>query len=202
MKSCATSFEEDHEKRDHPWMTQEIHMLINRRRGESNRHIRRDISKKIQQKMRQAIRKYKDQQIDQVLEEFQDLNRLQQIGIQNKIAESHDKLKDDDFAEMLQAIYADSNVSSCPIDNFDILPQIASFTMFDLEQALSKMKCKKGADHHGIVMEMIKYGSQKLKDHILAFFNNFLNDHHIEQSWLHTLFSMIPKSGNLKEVHN
>ena len=93
MKSCATSLEEDHEKRDHPWMTQEIHMLINRRRGESNRHIRRDISKKIQQKMRQAIRKYKDQQIDQVLEEFQDLNRLQQIGIQNKIAESYDKLK-------------------------------------------------------------------------------------------------------------
>ena len=69
-------------------MTQEIHILINRRRGESNRHVRRDISKKIQQKMRKAIRKYKDQQIDQVLEEFQDLNRLQQIGIQNKIAES------------------------------------------------------------------------------------------------------------------
>ena len=71
MKCCATSFEEKHAERDHPWMTQEIHMLINRRRGESNRHIRRDISKKIQQKMRQAIRKYKDQQIDQVLEEFE-----------------------------------------------------------------------------------------------------------------------------------
>ena len=61
MKSCATSFEEKHAKRDPPWMTQEIHMIINRRRGESNRHIRRDISKKIQQKIRQTIRKYKNQ---------------------------------------------------------------------------------------------------------------------------------------------
>ena len=82
------------------------------------------------------------------------------------------------------------------------MPQVTSFTIFDLEQALSKMKCKKGADHHSIVIEMIKYGSQKLKNQILVFFNNFLNNHYVEQSWLHTLFSMIPKSGNLKEVHN
>ena len=83
------------------------------------------------------------------MKKFQDLNRLQQISIENKIAESHDKLEDDDFAEILQAAYEDSNVTSYSFDNFDVLSQVASFKIFALEQALSQIKSKK--DHVKVI---------------------------------------------------
>ena len=79
---------------------------------------------------------------------------------------------------------------------------IPAFELHELEQALSKMKARKSPDKHGIVMEMIKYGSDNLKRQILSFFNEFLHHDFIEQSWLHTLFTMIPKTGDLSVVQN
>ena len=164
-------------------MTSEIQQLIHQRRGESDKHRRRDISKLIRKKMRQAIRKYKDVAMDQILSEFQELTRLDQVGIQKKIADKHTELGDDDFACMLKDIYADSNFDPAIItNNTAISSAIPAFKLHELEQVLSKMKARKSPDKHGIVMEIIKYRSNNLKRHILLFFNEFLHHDFIEQS--------------------
>eukprot|EP00973_Karenia_brevis_P061220 8512025-Karenia_brevis.AAC.1 len=59
--------------------------------------------------MRQEIRKYKDAQMVQILDEFQELNRLEQVGIQKKVADNNVNLSDEDFACMLKEIYQDAN---------------------------------------------------------------------------------------------
>ena len=79
---------------------------------------------------------------------------------------------------MLIRIFEPSIVSNDII----MIPAISTFTLHELEQALSKMKARKSPDKHGIVMKMIKYGSVNLKKHILLFFIEFLHHNFIERS--------------------
>ena len=83
-----------------------------------------------------------------------------------------------------------------------MIPAMSVFTLLELEEVLSKMKARKSPDKHEIIMKMIKYGSDILKSHILSFFIVFLHQDCIERSWLHTLFTMIPKTGDLSVIQN
>eukprot|EP00973_Karenia_brevis_P075831 10535475-Karenia_brevis.AAC.1 len=64
------------------------------------------------------------------------------------------------------------------------------------------MKHNKAADNDNIVVEMIQFGSTLLHEIILIEFNTALHSGDFEQSWHTTLFTMLPKAGNLEEVGN
>ena len=49
---------------------------------------------------------------------------------------------------------------------------------------------------------MISYGSNKLHQCIVDFFNDTLDKKSIDSSWLHIFFTMIPKDGDLTMVKN
>ena len=190
------------QKIHHPWMTYEIHDLIQTRRREKNKMRRKMLSKAIQKKTKQAIRKWKDNEIERISDDFKDLNRFERIGIEKKSAEDHNQLSDDDFAQMLQEIFKDDHddINAGNIPEVECMQDIPKFDLEELERALSKFTNGKSADKHGIVMEMLKYGNDNLKMHIVSSFYDILAGNFIEISWLHIFFNMIPKEGNLSEI--
>ena len=54
----------------------------------------------------------------------------------------------------------------------------------------------------GLVAEMIQLGPEILHEHILHFFNQIIFDCKAPDEWLTSFFTLIPKSGNLKQVQN
>ena len=64
---------------------------------------------------------------------------------------------------------------------------------------MANLRC---ADEHGIVIEMIKHGSAQLKWHILCCFNRYLAVGEFDADWHQTVFTMLPKTGDLKQVSN
>ena len=64
------------------------------------------------------------------------------------------------------------------------------------------MANNRGADSNGLSADMIKHGTVELRECILEGFNNMLLSGSIEISWHHTLFTMLPKSGDLSNAVN
>ena len=60
----------------------------------------------------------------------------------------------------------------------------------------------RGMDSNGIVVEMVKDASDRFKHKLLDVFNHILSNGTIQADWHTTLFSMLPKSGNLDDPAN
>eukprot|EP00973_Karenia_brevis_P058014 8076289-Karenia_brevis.AAC.1 len=85
------------------WFHDDVRKLIQERRNEKDKERRKALSKEIKKASRKFLRKWADNRMSQILEEFSSLDRLQQIGVQRKVEEEHDKPSDQDFANMLQS---------------------------------------------------------------------------------------------------
>ena len=79
---------------------------------------------------------------------------------------------------------------------------IPPFQVSELKGALRRMANRKCADQHGIVVEVFKFGSNELHEALLGIYNTMLRTGCLEPRWQHTLFSMLPKSGDLSQASN
>jgi len=57
-------------------------------------------------------------------------------------------------------------------------------------------------DESGVVAEMIKYGSDMLHQSVADTYNHMLQQGVFEPDWYHTIFTMLPKSGDLSDPGN
>ena len=60
----------------------------------------------------------------------------------------------------------------------------------------------KGADEHGIVIEMVKHATRTFKESLVSLFNKTLLDASFEDSWYTTILQMLSKDGDLNELTN
>ena len=96
----------------------------------------------------------------------------------------------------------DSN-APVPADNHDAnFSAIPSFTMAELNTALRQLANLRCADEQGLVAEMIKHGSPKLKHELIKCFNQVIQTGIFDDGWQHSIFPMLPKDGGLTEISN
>ena len=67
-----------------------------------------------------------------------------------------------------------------------------------MQFALKKMKNNRGADKSNIVVELIKFASTPFQNVLLRFYNDIISLGKVPENWHVTIFSMLPKSGNLE----
>ena len=104
------------------------------------------------------------------------------------------------FANLLREVYESPN-GQCEYD-WLLIQRIPLFSLVELEHAFKNMANNRGADSSGLIVDMIKHGTEELRQCILEVFNNMLLSGSIEISWHHSVFSMLPKSGDLLNAAN
>ena len=117
-----------------------------------------------------------------VLDEFKNLDRLQQIGMQRKFDRDDEYINSDDFACMLRDIYQDHECINFISGEICEVRHVPHFSIQELQTCLQKCKSNKSADAENIVFEMLRYGNDRLHDHILSFFNDILDHQQIDES--------------------
>ena len=74
---------------------------------------------------------------------------------------------------------------------------LEKITADELSSALRAMKCGKARDDAGVIVELIKSGSDKLREAILHLFNDVLHaDQAPPEKWKRTRLTMIFKKGD------
>ena len=92
--------------RTKPWDSIEIQSLLKQRRECTTAVGRRNVSKTIQKVSRRLIRKHNDEKVEDILKEFADLGRLDNISQYSKPKkEPSDKVGAEDFVKLLQKVY-------------------------------------------------------------------------------------------------
>ena len=119
------------------------------------------------------------------------------------------EVQPDDFAAVLENIfktawaYQDDSVASYLRAQLEHgTANIPPFDMSELRSALRAMRCRKGSDDCGIVAEMVKQASDGYLRKLLNIFNEMRRTADIDPMWRLTLFSMLPKSGDLSLAQN
>ena len=74
--------------------------------------------------------------------------------------------------------------------------------MEELYTSFSRMKKRRGADKSFIVFEMVKHAGRPFHEKLLDEYNGILRTGIIPENWHVTVFTMLPKSGNLDETSN
>ena len=82
------------------------------------------------------------------------------------------------------------------------LSDIKPFTDVELQVVLKEMRRNKCADTSGLVDECFIYGNLDLHKCLLDVFNHMLTVGLFDESWSHTVFTMLPKGGNLLSPNN
>ena len=198
----------DHE----PWQQPAFQQLLQQRRASTTKQERADLSKQIKKELRRHMRQKQNKQLDVILSEFVDLDRTSSL--------LHDPVKSSrkvggaepspsEFASFLGDIFASTSTFSSQsvasllqyarLNGFAAIP---SFRLKELQKTLQRMKNRKCADKDGILAEMLKYASPDLQQALLDIYNGMLSTGCLEPTWQNTLFSMLPKSGDLSAPGN
>lgn len=74
--------------------------------------------------------------------------------------------------------------------------------MTDLTTAIKRLRNRRGSDMRHIVAEMIKYADAFVYQALLDAYNKILTDGTIPDDWHVTVFTMLPKHGNLNDASN
>ena len=187
--------------------------LLAERRATACRHRRAEISKTIRKEIRRKLRRQRAQRIESVLEEFVSLNRLQtfvRMPVQSKSPNCEtQKPNAEEFAHFLGDIFAsdtgfnsDERRTLLEETSANGLPDVEPFTILELQVVLKEMRRNKCADTSGLVAECFIYGNLDLHKCLLDVFNNMLAVGRFDASWSHTVFTMLPKGGNLFSPSN
>ena len=145
----------------------------------------------------------------QILAEFVQLNRLDEVhhdpAKPHKRSNAEEQHTPQMFAGYLQDILAleipTSNLQPY-VRNGDEGANVPLLSMGELDYVLNNMKSGRCADSDGLFAEMFKYASVETKHCLLDLFNDILKTGKVELSWRHSVFVMLPKSGNLSETNN
>ena len=88
------------------------------------------------------------------------------------------------------------------LDDSDCLGLVPPFILQELGAVLRDFHYGKAANADGMVAEMFKYSSIPLQTCLLDIYNSMIASGSFEMSWKHTLFSMLPKSGDSSQPTN
>ena len=108
------------------------------------------------------------------------------------------KIEPQQFAIALKAICA-SDQTDLQFDASEVA-RVQPFDIEELRTGLRKLALNKCGDEHGIVAEILKSGSDSLHDYILRCFNETPSTDSFPQEWHHTIFKMLPKTGDSSNV--
>ena len=185
-----------------PWQSEEIQELIRKRRLYNNNPAERStISKNIQKTARALLRKHKNKKTSELLQEFAGLERLPKIQEYSILKKGGDENIDCEiFAKTLQEIYESPN-EKLKVD-YGKIEDIPQFELIEMQKTLGQMRNSRCADKSNVVVEMIKYSDSFFQSTLLNYFNDILTTGKVPLNWHVTLFSMLPKSGDLKNPSN
>ena len=190
------------------WEDQGFQQLLQQRRGNQCRHQRMELSKQIRKHIRKRLRERRNLRTERILTEFVQLNRLDEVH--HDLVKQHKKCGAEEpptphkFAEYLQGIFAveipTSNLQP-RIRNGGENANVPFFSMGELDYVLCKMRNGRCADTDGLMAEMFKYARVETKRCFLDLLNDVLKTGNLESSWRHSMFVMLPKSGDLSETN-
>ena len=100
-----------------------------------------------------------------------------------------------DFAKMLEQLFC-GNPS--PVVKPDVLDE-RPWTIEELQVAIKRMKCKRGAGEAGLVAELLKHAPQELLVALLHLYNDILSCGNVPSEWSKTVFIMLAKK--VKATH-
>ena len=89
---------------------------------------------------------------------------------------------------------ADKIFKGLGIDKICDIPEASYQELQGALKGMAKGKCK---DRRRVFMEMILHGGRTLQEHVLTLFNRMLRDCEVEDNWCETLFTLLPKKGDL-----
>ena len=184
-----------------PWQSDEIQELIQKRRLCNTHTERASISKSIQKLSRKLLRKYKNEETEHLLQDFSGLSDLPNI-LECPISSSgkHQEIDCNIFAKALQQVYEDPD-GTISVD-YEKIKSIPEFILPELFGAMRKMRNRRGGDKTKVVIEMVKHGGPILHQKLLVYVNEISSTGRVPENWHITMFTMLPKSGNLEYVSN
>ena len=106
--------------------------------------------------IRKLVRKHNDAKVENILKEFADLGRLNEISKETKPRkEISATIKSVEFVKLFESVYGSDDAEL----QADVLKlrEIPPFTMTELQDVLKKMKNGKAQDMSHIIIEMIKH---------------------------------------------
>jgi len=122
-----------------PWDTPEVQALLRQRREAGSSEQRKDISKSIQKVLRKLVRKHNDTKVENILKEFADLGRLDNVSKDSKPKkETETIIEPSEFVKLFEKVY-ESDEAELTAD-ISKIREIPKFTMEDLQIVLKKMK--------------------------------------------------------------
>ncbi len=194
------------------WHQDSFQALLVQRRMCRNAAERRTLSFAIRNAVRQELRRRKSEHVGKILQEFEDLSRMTEIRsfpVRDQRVSGKGEIESVDLAKFLADIFStDSIFSQGSLAEYmreqsqSRGEHVERFTQIELERAIRAMKNRRCGDESGIVAEMFKNASDKLLNCLLQIFNEMLQTGVLEPSWRHTLFKMLPKSGDLQQASN
>ena len=104
------------------------------------------------------------------------------------------------FAVLLQQVY-ESPGENLHMDR-DEIKNIRAFMMDELKSALKHMAKRRSPDKSGIVVVLIQHAGEPLLGKLLQTYNEIISSGVVPSKWHCTIFSMLPKSGDLKDASN
>ena len=191
-----------------PWQNPIIQTLIQERRGCRDKTQRTILSKQIRKHLRANMRQKRNKRLNDILAEFRDLGNIATINddpVRHQTKLSRAEPSKEDFTTTLSAIFspdadrvpvAEAGPGSSPFSG------IEPFSLAEVQEAMFKMRCGRGADGDGLVLELFKYGPPRLHACLVSIYNEILCTGQFDSSWRHTLFTMVPKSGDLQQTKN
>lgn len=76
------------------------------------------------------------------------------------------------------------------------------FTVHELKQVLRQMRKNRCADSNDVLAEYFIFGSDELHQRLVTIYNDMIQSGCLEESWRNTMFTMLPKSGDLQQPSN
>ena len=143
------------------------------------------------------MRKHQNKKVSKILQEFTGLERLLKVleyPVERKMNDA--TIQCDIFAKTLKQIY-ESLDESLRVD-YEKIKDIPLFDLGEMRWALGKMGNSRGADKSDIVVEMVKFAGTAFQNALLSFYNGIISHGEVPENWHVTIFSMLPKSGNLE----
>ena len=149
------------------------------------------------------MRQKRNKRLNDILAEFRDFGNIASINegpVRHQRKVTGAEPSKEDFTATLSAIFS---------SDADSLPDVAAspgptpffeFSLAEVQGAMFKMRRGRGADGDGWVLELFKHGPPCLHSCLVRIYNDILCTGSFDSSWRHTLFTMVPKSGDLQQT--
>ena len=169
-------------------------------------------SKLISKEIRAIAKARRSARVQQVLEDFKDLRRLENIRGGNKkrcmgaVIDKHGVEKTDAndiaevFADFFESLYQGE---SREFEWQGKMHKVKEVTVDEIRRSLQKMKPRKAADDQGIIAELMAHGSDRLLETLASLFTSILKpDSVVPEYWKASSIRILFKKGDERQPEN